>query len=634
MSPALLLIDLQQEFLRRPGLQPTLADLSGPLERLLRHARSVGMPVGHIRSRLDTTGRDRMPHWQDGATTACVSGSGGAEPPPQFEALDSEPVFYTQFHSGFSDPGLDGWVRAAGIRELWIAGVYTDGCVRATVLDACQRGYRVSVVEDGVASTDPLHGRLSRDYLQARAARFATSWELIGEQPTPDEHHNPDNPREIVARAKNSSTRVIDRAVETACRLQKVWEAIPMSTRRELVSRFANLLAEASSLLEDWLVRDLGKPRRDARDELRRATGHVESALQLLDRENLDDVTEVVYKPHGVVALVTPWNNPVAIPAGKLAAALVLGNGVVWKPAYQAERISHYLLERLGASGLPAGLVQLVDGGSREAVSLASHPDIAAVSLTGPESAGTALTGVCGSVGKPLQAELGGNNALLVLADANVEDRVSSWARQAFGFSGQRCTALRRFVVERAIVDRFERVLRDAVAQLQVTGPGALDCDVGPLISEKRLCQVETAVDAALQRGARLLLGGGRVEGVDGWYYQPTLLADLPAEDPLVQEELFGPVALLQLAENFDDGLALVNGVRQGLLASIATESPVRRAEFVQRAEAGIILDGGEIRLHPSAPFGGVKASQIGPPEHGLWDRQFFSRVRTVYRTQ
>ncbi len=632
MPPALLLVDLQRDFLERPGLQPSPNELTGSIADVLGHARSVGMPVGHIRTRVDPAGHDRMPHWRNTDTWACVAGTPGAEAPPPLAALSAEPVFYKQFFSGFADPGLDAWLQERGVRELWVLGIYTHGCVRATVLDAYERGYDVTVVDDCIGSTDLLHARITRDYLRARAIRFAGSSELLAASPPPDVHFNPDRPDQPVVKVKRSGDDAIEGAVATVNQAQLAWSARPLAERQAVIGRFADLLSAARPQLEQSMVRDLGKPRRDARDELRRASGHVAAALELTDREVLDDLTEIQYQPQGTVALVTPWNNPVAIPVGKLAAALVLGNGVTWKPAFQADAISRHLLALLQECGLPHGLVELVNGGPREVTNLAAHPHVHAVSLTGPESAGLAVAAVCRPLGKPLQAELGGNNALLVLADAQPEEHAATWVRQAFGFAGQRCTAVRRFVVEDAIADRFESLFRSAMEHLQVTGPGDLDCDVGPLLSRDHLARVRGAVDDALRRGARLVAGGAPVEGVSGHYYQPTLLADLPPDDPMVQEELFGPVAVLQRAEDFEQGLALVNGVRQGLLAGIATHSPEHREQFSRRVQAGIVLDGGVMRIHPAAPFGGRKASQIGPPEHGRWDREFFTRVRVFYR--
>ena len=333
-------------------------------------------------------------------------------------------------------------------------------------------------------------------------------------------------------------------------------------------------------------------------------------------------------------SIVTPWNNPVAIAVGKLSAALILGNGVVWKPAFQADNISQMVLELLQGAGLPEDLVQIVNGGPAEVQWLAQDQDIAAVSVTGPEQAGQTIAPICQSYGKALQAELGGNNALLVLADADLSTLAPVWARLAFGFAGQRCTAIRRFVVERSIAGEFEALMRNAVSALNLMHPELDTCDVGPVISMRHLERIDSAVQSAVARGARLITGGRAGERAEqACYYLPTLLADLEQDDAMVQEELFAPVAVMQLADDFEHGLTLVNGVRQGLLAGIASRSAARYQEFVEQCDVGIIIDGGGMQIHPAAPFGGRKTSQQGPPEHGIWDRQFFSRVKACYRS-
>jgi aldehyde dehydrogenase (NAD+) len=632
MHQALLLIDLQNDFFKRPGLVPALADITGPIVNVLAHARATGMPVAHVRTRIDASGENRMPHWRQSGIRECIAGTAGERPPPAFAELAGEPVFHKQYFSGFSNAGLEEWLHAHEIHEMWVAGVYTHGCIRSTVMDAYEKGYRVTVVDDGVASYDPLHGQVSRDYLNGRAASFVLSKTLLGEGAAEDVHYNPHQPAQEISRVQRCQSGEIQAAVKSALSAGTGWSREEIAARRKIFRRFAEKLHAAESQFVEWMIRDLGKPRRDSIDELHRAHGHLAAALELEQSEEFDSAVTVNYQPHGVVALITPWNNPVAIPIGKLCSALLLGNSVVWKPAFQADSISRGIMSLLHDSGLPSELVQLVNGGPAEVAELVGNTDVAAVSLTGPEQAGEAVSAICRRTGKPLQAELGGNNALLVLADAAWAKHIPTWARMAFGFAGQRCTALRRFVVERSIADIFLSSLAEEVRSLQLFEPSQMDCEVGPLISARQVERVRNEVSSALNRGARRVAGNPGEITADGHYYPPTVLADIEPNDPMVQEELFGPVAIVQTAEDFEHGLALVNGVRQGLLAGIATESDVLRDEFVSRVEAGIVIDGSGMRIHPAAPFGGRKASQIGPPEHGLWDRQFFTRVQTHYR--
>ena len=611
MRPALLLVDLQNDFLQRPGLLPGVDELLPSVIDILAAARAAGMPIAHVRTRVLADGSDCMPHWRGAGILECVAGTPGEMAPPALAAREHEAVFYKRFFSGFGNPDLESWLRQEAVTELWVAGVYTHGCVRATVLDAYERGYQVTVVADAIASTEPLHARITRDYLDGRAARFLPGGQLRGEA--------------------SAASDAIDTAVAGALAAWPDWRLRSLEDRRAVLARFAAALAATELELQQQLVSTLGKPRRDAADEMRRAQGHLAAALSLPDQETLAPGVAVHYLPHGVVALVTPWNNPVAIPVGKLAAALLLGNSVVWKPAPRGQAIAEWLQHLLLQCEIPAGLVQLVPGGPEQAAQLAAHRDVAAVSLTGSVPAGRAVSAICAAAGKPLQAELGGNNAMLVLADARLETQVPIWARLAFGFAGQRCTALRRFVVQREVAPRFLRLMLAAIADLPLRDPDSERCVVGPMISSAAMARVAVAVAAARERGGRVLAGGEQQVDVAGHYFPPTLVTDLSADDPLVQEELFGPVAVLQLADDFEHGMALVNGVSQGLLAAIATTSPALQAAFAARAEAGILADGDGLRIHPAAPFGGFKDSQRGPPEHGVWDREFFSRVQVRY---
>ncbi len=634
MSIALLLVDLQYDFLERPGLLPSQRDLSSAIATVLEHARTRGIPVLHIRTRIDPAGHDRMPHWKAAGIWACVTGTRGVETPPEFSALGDEAVIYKPFFSGFGNPQLEQTLAESGVEELWIVGLYTHSCVRATAMDAYERGFRVTLIEDCLGSTDTLHAHLTREYMDGRSAVLKQSGELLQLHPEPMVHYCPTRQSLAVAVVPYTSKSAIRQITAGARRAAIAWRRTSLASRRDVMRKFAKRLDAAAEQLLTAMITDLGKPRGAALDELQRAAGHIQQALALENNESIDPSTGVVYEPHGVVAIVTPWNNPVAIAVGKLSAALILGNGVVWKPAFQAHNISQMVLELLQGAGLPEDLVQIVNGGPTEVAWLAQDPDIAAVSVTGPEQAGRTIAPICQSSGKVLQAELGGNNALLVLADADLSRLAPVWARLAFGFAGQRCTAIRRFVVERTIAGKFEDLMLDAIRTLHLMHPELDTCDVGPVISLRHLERIDSAVQSAVARGARLITGGSAWEcAEDACYYLPTLLADLEHDDAMVQEELFAPVAVMQLADDFEHGLALVNGVRQGLLAGIASRSASRYQEFVQQCDVGIIIDGDGLQLHPAAPFGGRKASQQGSPEHGIWDREFFSRAKACYRS-
>lgn len=632
MSTALILVDLQQDFLRRPGLLPSPEVFSGPLRALLAYARHSDIPVVHVRTRVHTSPDDRMPHWRARGIYACVAGTEGETAPPQFGARQDERVFYKQYFSGFGQPGLDETLRELQVTDLWIAGLYTHGCVRATAMDAYERGYRVTLVSDCVASTDPLHAQITLDYMAGRAARLASCAELTGTPSPAAAVLRQAVPVERDFATRDAFPQDIDAVATDAAAAAAYWRTVAVAERRGLLRRFAGLLAAAHDDLTAQVIREIAKPRRAVEEELRRALDQLAVSTALETDLSIEGAAEVLYEPHGAVAVITPWNNPVAIPVGKIAAALVQGNSVVWKPAPAAATVADSLLRLLLQAGMPGNLVQLVQGGASEAAALAAAGDIAAVTLTGPEEAGRALAAICLPRGKPLQAELGGNNGLLVLDDADIETLAPVWAQLAFGFAGQRCTAIRRFIVEETVLARFEQAMTAAIGALEQLPPEAQACAVGPMISASARERAAGLLAGALDRGARVVCQCDWRESPDQRpYFAPVLLAGLAADDELVQEESFAPIALLQVAQDFEQGLALVNGVRQGLLAGIATASPARRRLFARTCEAGIVMDGEQLPLHPAAPFGGRKASGIGPPEHGIWDREFFARPKAVY---
>jgi len=274
-----------------------------------------------------------------------------------------------------------------------------------------------------------------------------------------------------------------------------------------------------------------------------------------------------------------------------------------------------------------------VDGDALLAERLVGDPRIAAVSLTGSIATGRRVAVLCAADSKPLQAELGGNNAILIDRYAEVDKLADGLARAAFSFAGQRCTAIRRIIAVAAVADRLEQALASAITALPLGDPQDSRTVVGPLISLHHRDGIADAVARALAGGARRVCGGSPPAGQGpGAWYAPTLLADLPDDADILATESFGPVAVLQRARDLEHAIALCNSVPQGLVAALAGSDARGRRLFADTAQAGILrFDNGPLTLHPEAPFGGWKASQIGPPEHGYWDREFFARPQAVY---
>jgi acyl-CoA reductase-like NAD-dependent aldehyde dehydrogenase len=329
-----------------------------------------------------------------------------------------------------------------------------------------------------------------------------------------------------------------------------------------------------------------------------------------------------------------PWNNPIALPAAKIAAAVADGNGVVLAPSALAAGCAQLLHRTWCDAGLPRDLVRVVPGGAAVGRAVVTHPGVDGVALTGSVAVGREVAAACARRGVPLQAELGGNNAAVVLADADLAAGLPTLVRGAFSFAGQRCTAVRRLVVPRSTLPQVRALIGDAVASVVVGDPAAEATDMGPLVSMAARDAVADAIEAAVARGAVVVARGtlpGSLPPDDAWLAPAAVLVDDP-RDPLVQQESFGPVLVVQPADDLDEAIALANGVDHGLLMAVVGSAPEAIARVVDAARVGIVSVGAAPpAIHPDAPFGGWKASGFGPPEHGEWDRWFFGRVQAVY---
>jgi len=665
--PALLLVDLQEDFLARPGLAPARAELTARAARLADVCRARGVPVVHVHTRVRADGSDRMPHWRRQGTWACVEGTPGALAPEALRPRPGERIAAKRFFGAFGAEGLEAHLGELGARTLLLAGLYLHSCVRESALEAYERGFEVWIAHDAVGSLDAVHGEATRAWLSERAARFASCEALIAEltgagwgdappgeafpgscvggvwRPVaagcpPHALREPADAGAPLGSVPLCGPAEVAAAAEASRRALRAGPDFSLEERSALLERFAARLDAAEDALVALLVREIGKPRADARAELRRAAAHVRSARALLRDGGagplpLGPGVSVRWRPVGAVALVTPWNNPVAIPAGKLAPALAFGNAVLWKPAVEAPRTAMRVLEVLFEAGCPPDRVGLVFGDAATARALVAHPAVDAVSVTGSVATGRSAAALCALHGKPLQAELGGNNAAVVLADCDLESEARGLALAAMSFAGQRCTATRRILVERAVLEPFTKALVAAVEALRVGDPGDDATEVGPLVSLEQRARVAAAVAAAVAEGGRVLCGGRAPPDLGaGAYFLPTLVAGLGARAALVQEETFGPVAVVLPADDLDDAIRLANDVPQGLVASLATRDACARARFADAVEAGIVkLAPGPLALAADAPFAGWKASGIGPPEHGVFDREFYARPQAVY---
>jgi acyl-CoA reductase-like NAD-dependent aldehyde dehydrogenase len=432
-------------------------------------------------------------------------------------------------------------------------------------------------------------------------------------------------------------SREIHDCVTRATTAQVDWARRPLVERRSLISSWRDVLVRRHHELADAVVGELGKPLSLSRGEVTRAIAHIDAALtvftaETFESERIDEHVTVTREPVGTVALVMPWNNPIALPVSNIAPALLGGNTVVFKSAPEADGVGSLLMQTLEQAGMPEDVVVRVSSTVDAGRALVRHPSISAVAVTGSIPTGRDIASACAGRFVPVRAELGGNNAVIVLPDADLPKVASDLARNAFSFAGQRCTALRRAVVDSSVIDDFQELLVAEAGALEPLEPHIEDALMGPMVTLDARERVFAQVRDAIDRGALLLAGGDRVELVSGPALSPTVIRCDDPSDPLVQNESFGPVLVVQSAGSLAHAIELANGVEQGLLQAACTHDPVALAQIQSSAEVGIFQTGAApLSVHDMAAFVGRKASGCGGPEHGRWDLDFYTRPKTTY---
>jgi alpha-ketoglutaric semialdehyde dehydrogenase len=445
---------------------------------------------------------------------------------------------------------------------------------------------------------------------------------------------NPHAPADVVGEWEAGGDREVTAVVERARRGAETWRRAPAAVRSKALGDAATALEQRAAEVTALTVREVGKPVTEARGEVARAVSILRYYAQLAllpDGETLpaadpDALLLARYRPVGVVALLTPWNFPVAIPLWKAAPSLAYGNATIWKPS-SAAAATALVLREIIAAHLPEDVFQVLLGGAETARPLVDHPDVAAVSFTGSVPVGRDITARVAARGGRVQAEMGGQNPSIVLADADLDRAATTVAYAAMGYAGQKCTATSRVIVEDAVYADFVDRLTGAVESLGVVDPAAEGTLVGPVIDARsRLA----ALDAVAASGGRVLTGGSPLDA-PGYYLAPTLVElDRPA-GPLASEEVFAPVAAVLSAESPQRAVAIANSVRFGLVAALFTSDLGRALRLTGALDAGMIrVNAPTSGVDFHAPFGGAKESSYGPREQGLAARAFYTESRTV----
>lgn len=450
---------------------------------------------------------------------------------------------------------------------------------------------------------------------------------------------NPTRPSEVLGRFPVGSDASVDSAVQAAAAAQTKWSALPGPTRADHLNRWADAIQARAKELADAVVREVGKPIGEARGEVGRcgmilryfAGEAVRSVGEVIPAQVPGALQFTIQEPLGVVALITPWNFPLAIPLWKAAPALAMGNTVVLKPAEGSSYVAWLLAQTAKDAGLPEGVFNLVLGdGSQIGNTLMNHPLVRAVSFTGSDVVGAKVAQTCAARNIKFQTEMGGKNVGIVLKDADMTQAANLVASGAMRYAGQKCTATSRVIVEKSARDAFMTALRSALDALPYGDPAMDATAVGPVITKKSFDSLNSAIKAA---NAESLYEASPVTSdlAEGFFVAPVVFGVTDIQSDLAQKELFGPVLSLIEASDLDEALSLANQVRFGLSASIFTKDIGSALKYVNRIQAGMVrVNADTTGVDPHAPFGGFKGSSSHVREQGPAAKEFYTETKTV----
>ncbi len=455
---------------------------------------------------------------------------------------------------------------------------------------------------------------------------------------------NPANTDEILGEIALSTREDTLEAIDAATRALEKWRETPAPVRGNIVMKAAQLMTARREELAKALTLEEGKTLAESRGEMARGINCVEFAAaegrrlrgETIPSELPSNFCYTVRQPIGAVACITPWNFPFCIPVWKIAPALVCGNTVVFKPATLTPWMASLIVEIFADAGVPPGVLNMVIGsGGEVGEELVRNEKIRAISFTGSNEIGGKLYHQGAARGIKCQCEMGGKNPIIVLKDADLQLAVEATVTGAFGSTGQRCTATSRAIVIEKIANPFVDLLVQRAHKIVVGAGIEPDVSMGPSVDKNQFETVLRYIDVGKQEGAQLRLGGKRCGGAKyakGYFVEPTIFDHVKPGMRIAQEEIFGPVLSVIRVHDFDEALAVANGVKYGLSSAIYTNDAAKIFKFIDKIEAGIAhinsgTPGGEAQL----PFGGIKATGVGAREMGSTAVEFWSEVKTVY---
>ena len=453
---------------------------------------------------------------------------------------------------------------------------------------------------------------------------------------------NPSDTDDMIGDYAQADKAALDDALNAAKTAQQEWQAVGLEAKQNVLNNIGNELMSRSKEIGQMLSREEGKPLAEGAGETYRAgqffTYYAAEVLRQIG-QNADSTrpnieVDIRREPMGTVAIISPWNFPIATASWKIAPALAFGNAVIWKPANFTPASACLLTDIIAKQDIPKGLFNLLMGaGSTIGQALAESPAIQAVSFTGSYEVGKGVAQAAAGNFSKTQLELGSKNALLVMDDADIDLAVACSVNGAFFGSGQKCTSSSRLIVHEKLHDEFVSKMIAAMQKLKVGHALEEGTQIGPLAGEQQYKIVNDYLKLAKQEGCELVIGGDAPKtDKKGYYLNPTLFTNSHNKMRVNREEMFGPVACVQKISSYDEGLALVNDTDYGLTAGIITQSLACASDFKRKAESGCVM----VNL-PTAgtdyhvPFGGRKKSSFGSREQGQYAIEFYTQVKTCY---
>ncbi len=464
-------------------------------------------------------------------------------------------------------------------------------------------------------------------------------------EPKSERWYERENPAtgEIVGTFPDSGRQDVEEAVAAANEALEKWQATPAPRRAEILFRVAEMMVSRKEELSRDVTIEMGKVLKEARGDVQEAidmtyymAGEGRRLFgQVTPSELPNKWAMAVRQPLGVVAAITPWNFPMAIPCWKLMPALVAGNTVVFKPSPYSPLSAYNLIRMLEEAGLPPGVANLVFGGDETGAALVDDPRVHMVSFTGSLEVGREIGVQCARQGKRVHLEMGGKNAIIVLDDAELDLAIEGAVWSAFGTSGQRCTAASRMIVQSPIAQAFTDKLVARAKALRLGDGLDPQTEMGPVVNRPQLEKIQSYMSVGLQEGASIACGGARPDGADlakGYFFQPTVFVDVRPDMRIAQEEIFGPVTDVILCRDLEEAVRINNHVPYGLVTSIYTRDIGKAFRAMERITTGIVyINAGTIGAEVHLPFGGTRGTGNGHREAGQAALDSYTEWKTVY---